>query len=75
MIPDNVIHWLLAASVPSIGGLFIFLLKRTFKDFEDKVGSLFNKLENSMKEQQAHDTRIQLLEHRVEQLESPKKRR
>lgn len=68
-IPDSVIHWVLGGIIPLGGALFLFLLKRTFKDFEDKLASLFLKLEASLKQSQEHDTRIQLIEYRVTEVE------
>ena len=70
-VPDSVIHWALGALVPVGGALFLFLLKRTFKDFEDKVGDLFCQMKESLKQQQDHETRLQLLEQR----NGPKRRR
>ncbi|MBK7864359.1 MAG: hypothetical protein IPJ65_38315 [Archangiaceae bacterium] len=72
-IPDSVIHWLLGACVPLGGALFIFLLKRTFTDFENKISNVFTRLEQSLQQTQAHDTKIQLHEQRITVLE--KKRR
>lgn len=68
-IPDSAIHWMLGALVPAGGGLFIFLLKRTFHEFEVKLASLFDKLEKSLESLQDHDKRIDLLALRVKTLE------
>lgn len=68
-IPEGVIHFLLAVAIPSVGTLFLFLLKRTFKDFETKLADLFTSMRDTLKQQQDHDTRIKLLDQRMEQLE------
>ncbi len=73
-IPDSLVHWMLGGLVPLGGGLFIFLLKRTFKEFEDKLASLFGQLEGAIRQTQAHDTKIQLIEHRLTAIESKRKR-
>lgn len=64
-IPDSVVHWLLGATVPAGGGLFLWLLKRTFNDFEVKIAKLFAHMEKSLTAQQDHDTRIQLMDQRL----------
>ncbi len=74
-VTDSIIHWVLAAAVPSGGALFLFLLKRTFADFEMKVAKLFSQMEDSLAALAAHDKRIDLLQQRVESLEDQKPRR
>jgi hypothetical protein len=68
-VPDSVIHWALGFMVPVGGAFFLFLLKRTFADFEGKISDLFGQMKDSLKAQQDHDTRIQLLDLRVKVLE------
>lgn len=72
-LPDSVIHWILGAMVPAGGGLFLWMLKRTFSDFESKISELFSGLKDSFKAQQDHDTRIQLLEQRLSQVEDQRR--
>ena len=68
-VPDSVIHWLLGALVPMGGVFFLFLLKRTFHDFEMKIADLFGQMKESLKDIQRHDTKLQLLDQRVKSLE------
>lgn len=56
------VHWI---PTPFLALGFWLLLKRTFRDFEDKIGTLFNKLEKSLEKSQDHETRITVLEDRV----------
>jgi hypothetical protein len=68
-VPDSVIHWALGFMLPAGGAFFLFLLKRTFSDFEGRISDLFGQMKDSLKAQQDHDTRIQLLDLRVKVLE------
>lgn len=68
-VPDSVIHWALGFMVPAGGAFFLFLLKRTFSEFEAKISDLFGQMKESLKAQQDHDTRLQLLDLRVRNLE------
>jgi hypothetical protein len=61
-IPDNMIHWFLGGMVPAGGALFLFLLKRTFHEFEAKIATLFGQLEQSLQLTQDHETRLAVLE-------------
>lgn len=61
----EMIQVLAAVLVPAGGGLFIFLLKRTFSDFENKIAKLFAHMEGVLVAQQDQDTRIQLLGQRM----------
>jgi len=70
-MPEVLEHWI---PVPLLALGFWWLLKRTFNDFEHKLASLFKTMEDSLKEQQNHNTSIQLLEQRVSQLETKKRR-
>jgi hypothetical protein len=74
-VPDSVVHYIMGLLVLGMAGLFIFLLKRTFKDFEEKVGTLFGKLENTIKDQNEHKSDLRLLEQRVSQLENKRGRK
>lgn len=67
--PAEVIQWVLSALIPAGGVLFLFLLKRAFSDFEGKISQLFSKMEASLVAQQEHDTRIRLLDLRLENIE------
>lgn len=67
--PTEVIQWVLSAIIPAGGVLFLFLLKRAFSDFETKISQLFAKMEASLIAQQEHDTRIRLLDLRLENIE------
>jgi hypothetical protein len=69
-IPAQLAAWVPA---PLLALGFWFLLRRTLKDFEQKIESVFGKLEKALIQAQVHDTKIQLLEHRLTSLE--KKRR
>ncbi len=71
-ITDTQVHWILGGGVLSCLSFFMFLLKRTFKDFEDKIGQLFKKLEKSLDQAQAHDTKIAVIEIRLTNLEQHK---
>lgn len=68
-VPDSVIHWALGFMVPAGGAFFLFLLKRTFSEFESKIAELFGQMKESLKAQQDHDKRIDLLAQRVKSLE------
>lgn len=67
-LDNNTVHALLAALIPAIGGVFIFLLKRTFSDFETKLATLFSDLKATLDAQNKHETRLQLLEHKVAEI-------
>lgn len=69
-IPDNVIHWLLAASVPTIGGLFVYLIKRTFLDFEKKIETVFGKLESTIKDANDQKLELAVLKSKIETIEN-----
>lgn len=73
-VPDSVIHWLLAAAVPSIGALFLYLIKRTFTNFEEKIGEVFGKLEIALKQANEHRTEIEVIKNRLVTLESKRRR-
>lgn len=47
----------------------MWLLKRTFTDFETKLAALFADLKTTLEKQNQHGTDIKLLTHRVDQLE------
>lgn len=68
-IPDNVMHWLLAASIPLIGSLFLFLIKRTFSDFEKKIEDVFGKLEKAVDNSNNQNIKLEKLDTRVEAIE------
>jgi len=70
-IPEVLEHWI---PVPLLALGFWWLLKRSFNDFEGKLASLFKTMENTLKEQQSHDTRLQLITQRVENLEAKRRR-
>ena len=63
-VTDSQIHWALASIIPLGGGLFLFLLKRTFHEFELKIATLFEDLKASLVQIQDHETRISVLEDR-----------
>ncbi len=63
-ISDSQIHWALASIIPAGGGFFLFLLKRTFTDFELKIANLFEDMKKSFIQIQDHETRIAVLEDR-----------
>lgn len=64
-LSDAQVHWALASVIPAGGGLFMFLLKRTFADFEGKVGVLFKQLEDAIAKGHDHEARIKVLEDRA----------
>lgn len=68
-VPDSVIHWLLLAAVPAVGSLFLFLIKRTFTDFEHKIASIFSKLEDTIDRANKQHTDIELIKQRLDGLE------
>lgn len=65
-VPENVVHWLLGLLVLGAWGLFLFLLKRTFNEFEGKLKKLFEQMEVSMLKSQSHETRLALIEQRLD---------
>lgn len=67
-MPDSTVHWLLGCLAVTVPGLFLFLLKRFFNDFEGKLAGLFKTMEATLEKQQVHDTRIQLLDQRLDVL-------
>lgn len=68
-IPESVIHYLLAAAIPAGGAFFMFLLKRSFADFETKISTLFTDLKEVIKQGNDHRTEIALIKQSVEKLE------
>lgn len=70
-VPEVLEHWV---PVPLLAMGFWFLLRRTFKDFEDRLASLFKHMEVVLKEQNSHNTQLQLLELRLSQLEKRRRR-
>lgn len=70
-VPEMLQHWV---PVPLLAAGFWWLLKRTFSDFEGKLGAIFGKLEKQLADTQEHDTKLQLLEQRVDVLERRKRR-
>lgn len=73
-IPDSVIHWLLASSVPVVGGLFVYLIKRTFHEFETKIATVFAKLEDAINKANNQHTEIELVKQRLDTLERKRRR-
>lgn len=69
-ISDAQVHWILGGGIAAGMSMFMFLLKRTFADFEDKIGQLFRKLEKSLDQAQSHDTKIAVIEIRLNNLEN-----
>ena len=69
MSNDEIVHWVAGVTVPGGAGLFIFLLKRAFNDFEGKIAKLFGQMEKSLEAQQAHSTQIQLIAQRLTTME------
>ena len=70
-IPEALQHWV---PVPLLATGFWWLLKRTFADFERKLSTIFDKLEDRLTQAQEHDTKLQLLEQRVNVLEQKRRR-
>lgn len=69
-VPEALTHWV---PVPLLAMGFWFLLKRTFKDFESKLSTIFGKLEKQLEQAREHDTKLQLLEQRISTLEKRRK--
>ena len=66
---EELLHWVAGIAVPAGGMLFLFLLKRTFNDFELKIAKLFSHMEKSLSAQHEHEISIRLFDQRLNQIE------